>query len=141
MKFSVTGKLDVLQIFCFCLTSVFYCRFVTISPSAAVPKLGAAAPWCAVRHCRGRRESCCICRCQVRSVPRNSVMEKYCLEELFVYRLLSDTSQCNIFCNNCPFNFINMSEVKIRRTFLSTFEKIIKKNSAFLRILFNYGKF
>jgi len=31
----------------------------------AVPKLGAAAPWCAARLCQGRRESmqsCCICR-------------------------------------------------------------------------------
>ena len=50
------------------------------------------------------------------------------------------TSQCNILSNNCPFNFINLSDVKIRRTFLSTSEKIIKKDSAFLGILFDYEK-
>ena len=34
-------------------------------------------------------ESCCICRRQVRSVPRNFKMEEYCLEELLVNRLRS----------------------------------------------------
>ena len=68
------------------------------------------------------------------------MMEKYNLEEFLVNRLRSCTLQSNILCNNCPFNFINLSEVKIRRTFLSTFKEIIKKDSAFLRILFDYGK-
>ena len=68
------------------------------------------------------------------------MMEKYNLEELLVNRLRGYTLQCNIFCNNCPFNFIYLSEVKIRRTFSSTFEEIIKKDNAFLRILFDYGK-
>ena len=65
----------------------------------------------------GRRESCCICRCQIRSVPRNFIMEKYCLEELLVNRLRIHTSQCNMLCNNCPFNFYNLSEVKFGGNF------------------------
>ena len=38
--------------------------YITISNGAkpAVPKLGAAAPWCAARLFQGCRESCYICR-------------------------------------------------------------------------------
>ena len=69
----------------------------------------------------------------------NFVMEKYCLEEMFVNRLRSHTSQCNILCNNCSLNSINLYG-KIQRKFLSTFKEIKKKNSASLLILFDYGK-
>ena len=37
-------------------------------------------------------------------------------------------------------SYVPRKNKSIRRTLLSTFEKIIKKHSAFLRILFDYGK-